>query len=286
MAGMFEGYKGLDVVDALGDTRASFQDIVNKLDTTNVVEMSEMFCGAKVSEIDFTKATKFDTSKVRNMYYMFGSKLLRDSYIEKLTFDDKFKIDNVVDMRYMFGSIGDYQAALHTIIYDGKNGDWASIIDAKLAKNKGSVFTDGMFYACVNIVGGRGTDAKTIYNVDKVDHSFARPATVKEGVVTSGYFTLKNPADAYVQGEDNNSALKNDKKENTSKDLLDNNEALNNDKDVVLDEPVEEESIVELESPFDKLEVLLEDPSEVKVVALTFFQSIFNGLTKILLNIN
>lgn len=123
MAGMFEGYKGLDVVEADGDTRASFQDVVNALDTTNVVEMSEMFCGIKVSEIDFTKATNFKTSKVRNMYYMFGSKLLRDSYLEKITFDDDFKIDNVVDMRYMFGSIGDYQAALHTIKYNGEKGD-------------------------------------------------------------------------------------------------------------------------------------------------------------------
>lgn len=122
MAGMFEGYKGLEFKEDESDTRASFQEIVNKLNTSNVVDMSEMFCGAKVSAIDLSKNTNFNTSKVRNMYYMFGSKLLRESYLTQLTFGDNFKIDSVVDMRYMFGSIGDYQAALHTIYYDGKNG--------------------------------------------------------------------------------------------------------------------------------------------------------------------
>ena len=147
-----------------------------------------------------------------------------------------------------------------------------------------------MFYACLNLVGGRNTKAFTLYNVDKVDHSLARPAGIQGDTIVNGYFTVADPEKAYpnkLEDDNNKTSLEdNNANNNTSTDsseIIDSNEKI---EDVALDEPVEEESIVELESPFDKLEVLLEDPSEVKVVALTFFQSIFNGLTKILLNIN
>ena len=121
MAEMFKGYKGLDVKEeGSEDTRASFQEIINCLDTSKVVDMSEMFCGAKVENINLNTAN-FDTTNVRNMYYMFGSQLLRESYVKTITLGDKFKIDNVVDMRYMFGSVGDYNMALRTIYYAGTN---------------------------------------------------------------------------------------------------------------------------------------------------------------------
>lgn len=144
-----------------------------------------------------------------------------------------------------------------------------------------------MFYACVNIIGGLGTKAKTSYNVDKVDHSLARPAGIDEetGEVIHGYFTVPEPENAYTKDDappenktSADSTLKN------SPEIVDDHEAIG---DVDLDtSDVLEDEVIELESPFDKLEVLLEDSSEVKAVALTFFQSIFNSLTKILLNIN
>ena len=280
MAGMFEGYKGLESKEDESDTRASFQEIVNKLNTTNVVDMSEMFCGAKVKKLDLT-STNFDTSKVRNMYYMFGSKILRDSYIQELTLGDNFKIDEVVDMRYMFGSVYDYQSALHTIIYDGENGDWASIIDKRIKEGE-SVFTEKMFYACVNIVGGKGTEARTIYNVDKVNHALARPAGMKDGVVVPGYFTDPNGVKTYPS----------DKVADTSADTKTKEKAL--DEDVKTEEKAseaeeataEEESVVELENPFEKIDIALDDPLDgQKPVVLTFFQNIINNLFKLIFSL-
>lgn len=128
MSAMFKGYKGYvgeaekktnedpEPEPAPGD---SFATILGKLKTSNVVDMSEMFCGIKVKQLDFSEtnaATNFDTAKVRNMYYMFGSQLLRESYVEKITLSDKFKIDSAVDLSYMFGSVGDYNMALRTIV--------------------------------------------------------------------------------------------------------------------------------------------------------------------------
>lgn len=60
---MFMGFYG----DQL-DLRAEW------FDTTNVVDMSEMFCGCKMEKID---VSGFKTQNVRDMSYMFESETLR-----------------------------------------------------------------------------------------------------------------------------------------------------------------------------------------------------------------
>lgn len=148
-----------------------------------------------------------------------------------------------------------------------------------------------MFYACVNIVGGRGTEAKTLYNVDNVDHSFARPATKDKetGAVTPGYFTFVKAEYTYTTNKDE--VIEAEVKENNvvEDDIVkDTEEAQETNKDKVkTNEELAEDEIIEFEGPLDKIDLVIDetDQSKVDTVATTFFQNIFNQLFKLILDL-
>lgn len=106
MKGMFMGFYG-DQLDLQADC----------FDTTNVVDMSEMFCGCKMEKIDLTG---FNTKNVRDMSYMFESETLRPFKSWQIKLGENFTLDSVVDMSYMFGSLADENSELRQIVVPGK----------------------------------------------------------------------------------------------------------------------------------------------------------------------
>lgn len=85
MNGLFKGpeFKDIEVLD------------LSTWDTSNVTNMHEMFCKLyKLKELKLSK--KFDTSKVKDMSYMFGGCIFSDIDVSN------FNTSNVTDMSYMF----------------------------------------------------------------------------------------------------------------------------------------------------------------------------------------
>ena len=78
-------------------SNVSFIEFNHSIDTSNVIDMSSMFMGIVIEELDLSS---FDTSKVINMNGMFYF-----SQIAKIKGLNKFNTSKVINMRQMFGGI-------------------------------------------------------------------------------------------------------------------------------------------------------------------------------------
>ena len=78
-------------------SNVSFIEFNHSIDTSNVIDMSSMFMGIDIEELDLSS---FDTSKVINMNSMFYF-----SKIVKIKGLNKFNTSKVINMRQMFGGI-------------------------------------------------------------------------------------------------------------------------------------------------------------------------------------
>ena len=78
-------------------SNVSFIEFNHSIDTSNVIDMSSMFMGIDIEELDLSS---FDTSKVINMNGMFYF-----SKISKVKGLNKFNTSKVINMRQMFGGI-------------------------------------------------------------------------------------------------------------------------------------------------------------------------------------
>ncbi len=78
-------------------SNVSFIEFNHSIDTSNVIDMSSMFMGIDIEELDLSS---FDTSKVINMNGMFYF-----SKIVKIKGLNKFNTSKVINMRQMFGGI-------------------------------------------------------------------------------------------------------------------------------------------------------------------------------------
>ena len=78
-------------------SNVSFIEFNHSIDTSNVIDMSSMFMGIDIEELDLSS---FDTSKVINMNGMFYF-----SKIAKIKGLNKFNTSKVINMRQMFGGI-------------------------------------------------------------------------------------------------------------------------------------------------------------------------------------
>ena len=148
--GMFQGCKSLTSLD------------LSTFNTAKVTNMSSMFNGCEaLEELDLSQ---FNTSIVTNMAYMFQN-------CKTLTSLDlsTFNTANVTNMSYMF-----YGCSKLTTIYCAE--DWNQ--NAKLSSST------NVFYACVELVGGKGTT----YDTSKLGITYARPDEGKNSD-HPGYFT-------------------------------------------------------------------------------------------------
>ena len=200
----FNGFNSLDKIEGM-----------ENLKTDNVTNMSGMFAGCRVTNIDFSKLntsnvtdmsmmfceingdlsasldlSSFNTSKVTDMTEMF----VESSGLSSINLSG-FDTSNVTAMEDMFAEC----SALTSL-------DLSSFNTSNVA-NMGGLFrrctalttiyagnewstdkvTDGsrMFYECTNLVGGAGTT----YSADHVDHTYAH---IDGGTANPGYFTDKN----------------------------------------------------------------------------------------------
>ena len=78
-------------------SNVSFIEFNHSIDTSNVIDMSSMFMGINIEELELSS---FDTSKVINMNGMFYF-----SKIVKIKGLNKFNTSKVINMRQMFGGI-------------------------------------------------------------------------------------------------------------------------------------------------------------------------------------
>ena len=138
---------------------------LNKLETGNVTTMNEMFRQTEVSDLDLKN---FDTSKVRDMSFMF----CQNNALKELNLRS-FDTSNVERMTYMFTNC----TAIEKILVSS-----SFVIVGRLADNGTEMFT-----GCANLVGGAGTTYK---NSNPKDQTYAR---IDEGTAAPGYFTLYVP---------------------------------------------------------------------------------------------
>ena len=148
MAGMFDGCASLTDIDLSG------------FETGKVTNMKAMFkeC-ASLTEVDLRHANNKLVTDMSQMFY--GCTNLKTVYL------NNFSSDIVTDLTDMFKN----DAQLTTIYC---NYDWT---------DKAGTDTGGMFYGCVNIMGGKGTGYK---GTDSDEIWYARP---DEGSAAPGYFT-------------------------------------------------------------------------------------------------
>ena len=175
MGSMFEDCSSLTSLDVSGFKTGNATDMrymfygcssltsldVSGFKTGNATSMICMFYGC--SSLTSLDVSGFKTDNVTSMGCMFYD-------CSSLTSLDlsSFKTDNVTSMYCMF-----YGCSSLTIIYAG-NG-WST----------GNVtLDDGMFYNCINLVGGQGT----VYDSGHTDHTYAR---FDDGTDAPGYFTYK-----------------------------------------------------------------------------------------------
>lgn len=154
------------------------------LNTTKVASMSYMFAGiAKLTELDLTS---FETPNLTTMDHMF-TKCLELEVLDISSFNTsnvysfretfynctklkvlnltKTNVSKVTDMERLCAS----SPALVTVWC---NDDWTDK----------SFISEGMFFSCTNLVGGKGTT----YDANFVKNEYARP---DEGTPKPGYFT-------------------------------------------------------------------------------------------------
>ena len=153
---------------------------INKLDTSNVVDMTNMFinCSA-LTNLDLSS---FNTSSVNSMLNMFSG-------CSSLTSLDlsSFNTNNVSNMYFMFS----YCGSLETI-YVGDNWNTNAVTESSY-----------MFYVCTSLVGQNGTT----YNSSYTDKTYARVDIYGQ----PGYLTYKLPAEyqqvAYIKLDQTNPHL-------------------------------------------------------------------------------
>lgn len=161
---MFYGCSGLTSLD------------LSSFDTSNVISMCNMFY--MCSGLTSLDVSNFNTSNVTDMYLMFGD-------CSSLTSLDlsSFDTDIVTDMRYMFS----YCSSLTTIfVAEGWNTDVAADINGGY----------DMFYACENLVGGKGT----AYNEDYTDLTYAH---IDGGAADPGYLSIEGEVATGIAGMEN-----------------------------------------------------------------------------------
>lgn len=163
MGSIFEGCSGLTSLD------------LSHFDTSNVTNMYYMFYGC--SGLTSLDLSSFNTSKVMAMGWMFRV----CSGLTSLDLSG-FNTSSVTDMSYMF--LG---CRALTSIY--VSDQWST------GKVKNS--DNGMFYGCVNLVGGQGT----VYDSNNTGATYAR---IDGGVEAPGYFTDKTATG--VKGVTNDAA--------------------------------------------------------------------------------
>ena len=148
MEGMFWGCSNLRALD------------LNSFDTSSVMDMSSMFYGCPVITPDLNS---FNTSSVTDMKCMF-------QYCSSLTTLDlsSFDTSSVTDTRRMFSDC----TSLATI-YASERFVTTRVSDS-----------DYMFANCMNLVGGKGTQASGY-----IDKTYAR---IDGGADNPGYFTRKS----------------------------------------------------------------------------------------------
>ena len=220
----FNGFNSLDKIEGM-----------ENLKTDNVTNMSGMFAGCRVTNIDFSKLntsnvtdmsmmfceingdlsasldlSSFNTSKVTDMTEMF----VESSGLSSINLSG-FDTSNVTAMEDMFAEC----SALTSL-------DLSSFNTSNVA-NMGGLFrrctalttiyagnewstdkvTDGsrMFYECTNLVGGAGT----AYSADHTDHTYAH---IDGGAEYPGYFTRSGEAhsgnaEPYAVLSENNTVL-------------------------------------------------------------------------------
>ena len=176
----------------------------SKLNTSNVTDMSMMFCEIKGDLSASLDLSSFNTSKVTDMTEMF----VESSGLSSINLSG-FDTSNVTAMEDMFGEC----SALTSL-------DLSSFNTSNVA-NMGGLFrgctalttiyagnewstdkvTDGsrMFNGCTNLVGGAGT----AYSADHTDHTYAH---IDGGENNPGYFTdrnANNPVPYAVLSENN-----------------------------------------------------------------------------------
>ena len=147
--------------DVITDNNIIAVNNLNKLDTSNVTNMSRMFSTCKnITSLDLSN---FDTSKVTSMFGMFSGM----SNIESLDLST-FDTSEVTKMNGMFsGCVSLIQ------IFASSVWDTTSV-----------TLSNDMFYECTELVGGNGT----VYSSSHTDKTYARIDTQS----TPGYFTAKD----------------------------------------------------------------------------------------------
>ena len=133
---------------------------VSNFDTSNVIQMEGMFRGSKASKIIGLES--FDTSKVTNMFNMFNGSSVVELDLSSFDTSSVIRADNI------FNSC----RQLKTIYASEK------------FKINDDVEGNSMFWACDNLVGGKGTK----YNSSYIDKTYAR---IDGGTSSPGYFTAR-----------------------------------------------------------------------------------------------
>ncbi|MBQ6406365.1 MAG: BspA family leucine-rich repeat surface protein, partial [Prevotella sp.] len=161
----------------------------SKLNTSNVTDMSMMFCEIKGDLSASLDLSSFNTSKVTNMSEMF----VESPGLTSINLSG-FDTSNVTDMDGMFAECsaltGLDLSSFNTANVTNMRSMFRSCtnlttIYAGAGWSTASVTnSDRMFTGCANLVGGAGT----AYSADHIDHTYARIDA--EG--TPGYFSAKN----------------------------------------------------------------------------------------------
>ena len=167
-----------------GGTQTKVIKGLEKLNTSNVINMSYMFTRSQATTLDLRN---FDTSNVTNMAYMF-----MDSQATTLDVSN-FNTSKVTNMLGMFSSskattldVSNFDTSnLTNTDYMFKDATNLKTIYASNKFTTGLVSTSySMFEGDVNLVGGAGTT----YDSTKIDKTYAR---IDGGTSNPGYFTSK-----------------------------------------------------------------------------------------------
>ncbi len=151
---------------------------LNYLNTSEVTNMAWMFTNCtKLTSVD---VSHFNTSKVTSMSATFGTCWGLTSL--DLT---NFNTSQVTDMELMF-----YDSTNLRTIYVGDGWSTATV-----------TYSSDMFYNCTSLVGGQGTAYSSSNPRNKTY------AHIDGGPSNPGYFTDKNPTEAYVCYTPSNTTL-------------------------------------------------------------------------------
>ena len=161
MDNMFSGCNNLKELD------------LSNFDTSKVTNMAAMFSYCKnLKELDLSN---FDTSNVTNMNGMFQMDHTVANYNDLIVLGNKFNTSKVTSMDNMFYGIKNLK-----VIY--VNNDF--IINENTS-------TTNMFFKNDSIIGGYGTEYKTIFDKNHIDGEYAKISKENQ----SGYFTYYESID-------------------------------------------------------------------------------------------